>query len=225
VSRPGILCLVTDRHRLVKVRGAAAADWRPMLLEQIEGAVAGGVDLVQIRERDLEARVLTELVDDVLRITKGHRTKVLVNDRIDIALAAGADGVHLREDSLSTSAARGLAPPGFLISRAVHRVTAAASDALVDYLIAGTVAGTVSKPGGVLLGLDGLRRVVEATDRSVLAIGGVTASNAGLMRAAGAAGIAAIGAFVPESDIGLSGAVQILAKNLRFAFDTAGLRP
>jgi len=179
-----IICLVTDRRR------------RPPIEQAVE-AVDAGVDLIQIRERDLDASALAALVVRIIETTRGSRTRVVVNDRVDVALACGAGGVHLRGDSIAVSRVRPIVPQGFLLGRSVHErneVMAAARDA--DYLIAGTVFPTASKPGRIdLLGVDGLEAIVAAVRIPVLAIGGITLERAAEVAAAGAAGIAALGLF------------------------------
>jgi len=92
-------CLVTDRRRLCPDADSFAAA-RACLVEQARRAAAAGVDLIQIRERDLESAALAALVAEVVAVTRESSTRVVVNDRIDVALAAGADGVHLRGDSV-----------------------------------------------------------------------------------------------------------------------------
>jgi thiamine-phosphate pyrophosphorylase len=180
--------LVTDRRRL---RGGDLAG-------QVRDAVDLGIDLIHVRERDLEAGPLAALVAALLAITKGTSTRLVVNDRLDVALACGADGVQLRGDSIPTAAARRLAPAGFLIGRSVHRVSEAIAAADADYLVAGTVFPSASKTAGTpLLGVEGLRAIVRAVDRPVLAIGGVSQARIGEVADAGAAGFAAIGLFLP----------------------------
>ena len=194
------ICLVTDRRRLVR-GGAADADARRCLLEQARCAVEAGVDLIQVRERDLEAAALAALVADLLAITRRTPTRIVVNDRLDVALGAGADGVHLRADSISVADARRLAPAGFLVGRSVHDVAEAAAAADADYLVAGTVFPSRSKEGSHrLLGLDGLRAIVSSVPAPVLAIGGVAAGHLDAVAAAGAAGIAGIGIFMRAAD-------------------------
>jgi len=157
-------------------------------------AVDAGIDLVQVREHDLEAANLTDLVQQILAIARGSGTRIVVNDRLDVAIAAGAEGVHLRHDSVSVAEAHSLAP--FLVGRSVHDVAAAKAAAGADYLIAGTVFATPSKPDATrLLGVDGLGAIVATTSAPVLAIGGVTLDRLGAIAATGAAGIAAIGLF------------------------------
>jgi thiamine-phosphate pyrophosphorylase len=165
-------------------------------VEQARRAAGVGIDLIHIRERDLGGASLAALVSDLVAVTRGSTTRVVVNDRIDVALVSGADGVHLRGDSVSVVAARRLVPPPFLVGRSVHTVQeASAADA--DYLIAGTVFPSAAKPGAAeLLGLDGLRAIVSASAVPVLAIGGITPDRIADVLAAGAAGIAAIGLFI-----------------------------
>src|SRR5437899_11261308 len=98
------ICLVTDRRRLVPA-STPDHEARRCLLAQLRHAVHAGVDLIQIRERDLDAAALAVLVRDVLAAARGTPTRVVVNDRLDVALACGADGVHLRSDSISVAAA------------------------------------------------------------------------------------------------------------------------
>jgi len=110
------LCLVTDRKRLAKAVGGA----EHLLIEQIAGAVAGGVDLIQLRENDLEAGELLRLARRIIRVVPGAGERLIINDRLDVALAAGARGVHLKESSMDAQAARRLAAAPFVIGRSVH---------------------------------------------------------------------------------------------------------
>jgi len=194
------LCLVTDRRRLAGGDDHADAA-RGRLVAWIARAVRAGVDLIQIRERDLDARSLARLVEDAIAVARPAGARVVVNDRLDVALACGAAGVHLRGDSIPPRAARTLAPPGFLIGRSVHGVAEAAQVAAeVDYLIAGTVFATPSKrPDHPLLGLDGLAAVVRAVHVPVLAIGGITIERLPEVAATGAAGVAGIGMFLEDA--------------------------
>ena len=191
-----MLCLVTDRRRLA---GAAAslADQRRCLVEQARHAVEARIDLIQLRERDLEARDLASLAHDLLAVTRGTPTRLVVNDRLDVALACGADGVHLRADSMPVAAARRLAPASFLVGRSLHSVDETVESAGADYVIAGTMFPTGSKPGAAShLGVEGLRAIAEAIASPVLAIGGVGEDDCEGIASAGAAGVAAIGLFI-----------------------------
>lgn len=222
-ARP-VVCLVTDRTRIPHAGGT---DGRPELVEFVRGAARAGVDLIQIRERDLTARDLYGLVCACVKATARTGAYLLVNDRIDVALAAGAAGVHLRSDSPDGSRVRRIAPAGFLVGRSVHgpdEAVAVVKNGKVDYLIAGTVFPTPSKPGThEYLGLEGLRGVVRRVNVPVLAIGGVTSSTIVAVAATGAAGFAAIGLF---ADAGADGEelVQLVRKTRR-EFDTSGSVP
>jgi thiamine-phosphate pyrophosphorylase len=206
VTRRPLICLVTDRQRADPVAQAAAA-------------AAAGVDLIQVRERGIEAAALASLVRRVLDVVRHTATQVVVNDRLDVALACGADGVHLRADSIAVTDVKKIAPAGFLVGRSIHSASeAAAADA--DYFVAGTMFPTSSKPEQrVHLGADGLRSIVEATRTPVLAIGGVTFDTLDAVVRAGAAGIAAIGLFAVTEPL------DVLVRTLRSRFDTVKSAP
>ena len=190
-----VLCLVTDRHRLCS-ETVAFEPARRRLIAQAKWAVSSNVDLIQVREGDLEAADLARLVTDLVRVSRGSGTRVVVNDRIDVALACGADGVHLRHDSVRAKAVRAITPVGFLVGRSVHGLAEAEGAGPVDYLVAGTVFPTPSKPAASpMLGLDGLAEVVRAVNVPVLAIGGITRERLDDVAATGAAGAAGIGMF------------------------------
>lgn len=201
------ICLVTDRRRTDPVA-------------QAQAAAAAGFDLVQVRERDLDGAALAMLVRAVLDVVRGRSTRVIVNERLDVALACGADGVHLRADSIAAADARRIAPSGFLIGRSVHSADEAAAAGDADYLVAGTVFPTDSKPGLVShLGETGLRTIVTATRAPVLAIGGVSVDRSAVVARTGAAGVAAIGLFdAPDG-------FDRLAQNLRSRFDSTKRGP
>ena len=225
-----MLCLVTDRRRLA--RGATSLEAvRACLLDQVRHAVDAGVDLIQVRERDLDAADLSALVRDIVGLTRGTATRVVVNDRLDVAIASGADGVHLRGDSIAPTNARRLAPSPFLIGRSVHALDEAVQTTGADYLIAGTVFRSDSKPGGgPLLGLAGLKAIADAVSVPVLAIGGVTVDRIGEIAVAGASGVAAIGLFmVAELAADASGCRVVplgaLVDSVRRRFDRLKVAP
>lgn len=196
------LCLVTDRRRLCG-GNAPFEVARRRLIEQARAAIEAGVDLIQVREPDLEAVKLKTVVDDIVGVSRGTTTRVVVNDRLDVALACGADGVHLRSDSIPAVDARRMAPSSFLVGRSVHTVREAIDAGAVDYLIAGTVFSTASKPAGHQpIGLEGLRAIVAAACAPVLAIGGVTTARLADIAASGAGGAAAIGLFTGAAPFG-----------------------
>jgi len=202
-GRRPVVCFVTDRIRLLGTRGLDAEGMASMAALAGEAARAG-VALVQVREPDLDAKPLCDLVRACCEAVAGTDTRVLVNDRLDVALAVGAHGVHLRSTSFPASEVRRLAPPPFIVGRSVHDAEEArrvAAGGGLDYLIAGPVFPTPSKPGAPLLGLAGLRAVVEAVDLPVLAIGGIAADDRTTAVArTGAAGVAAIGLFAGAAD-------------------------
>lgn len=174
---------------------------RACLLTQARFAIEAGIDMVQVREPGLDARLLHEWVVAIVKLADGSATRVLVNDRVDVALAAGAHGIHLRSDSVPPAAVRRLAPRHFVIGRSVHgpeEAVALADEA--DYLTAGTVWATLSKPASrMLLGPEGLAEVAKAARVPVLAIGGVTLARIDQVAQAGAAGAAAIGLFISDA--------------------------
>lgn len=179
------LCVVTNRRRL----GLSCSD----LIRRIAWLAAAGVDLVQIRERDLSDRELTAVVRDAVSAASATRARVVVNDRVDVAIAANAAGVHLREDSPSIERVRSIVPPEFLIGCSIHDIDRARALSACDYLLFGTVFPSSGKPAGhPIAGLRMLRDVCAAARRPVLAIGGVHAGNAGEAIRCGAAGVAAI---------------------------------
>jgi len=201
------------------------------LLAQARFAVDAGVDLIQVRERDLEAAALADCVSELLTVTRATATRIVVNDRLDVALACGAGGVHLRADSIPVAAARRLAPAGFLVGRSVHTAREAGDASDADYLVAGTVFPSPSKEFSPrLLGIDGLRAIVAAAAVPVLAIGGLTLDNVDAVAATGAGGVAAIGLFMqshggrtdrPCGAIDLRGVVS----GLRARFDRVNTAP
>ena len=183
---------VTDRRRF----NLASEE----LVLRAANAVRAGVDVIQVRERDLPDRQLTALVRQIVGVAGGSKTRVLVNDRADIAIVAGAAGVHLRGDSPSALRVRDMTPARFLIGRSVHSladVDAAVAGGGCDYLMFGTVFPSEGKPEGhPVAGLEALREVCARSPLPVIAIGGVNEARAAAVRAAGAAGFAAVGMFM-----------------------------
>ena len=216
------LCLVTDRRRLGRAMGAKPEAWVEILREQVAAAAEAGIDYVHVRESDLEARDLAALVRTLLSVTRKTVTRVLVNDRVDVALATGAGGVHLKEQGMLPEVVRQIAPAGFVIGCSVHTTAAVAARKAADFLTAGTVMPTASKPAPDYLNEDGLRRIVHAAGaQPVIGIGGLDVGSIPLLAASGAAGLAAIGAFIPAGGESVSEFVQKRVRNLRFALDNA----
>jgi thiamine-phosphate pyrophosphorylase len=182
-----ILYYITDRRQRHR-----------SLVDVIESVAAAGVDWIQIREKDLPDRELYALVHAALARTRGTATRILVNGRTDVALAARAHGVHLPSDSLSAAAVRAIAPAGFLVGVSCHNVAEAGRAARegADFVVFGPVFDTPSKREyGPPAGLVELERLSQAVRIPVLALGGVSVSNAAQCLCAGAAGIAGISIF------------------------------
>jgi len=207
---PGFqLHLITD---------SSAAEDLPRAVSQ---ALEGGVDWIQVREKRLPARSLFELARMVGERCRARGAGLLVNDRIDVALAAGAHGVHLGGKSLPVAVARQILPRPRLLGVSVHSLAEAraAERAGADYVTMGSVFPTRSHPGLSGVGLEELRRVVEGVEIPVLAIGGITAANIGEVLATGVAGVAVISAIL------MAPSPRLAAAELRRAMDEAPGRP
>ena len=195
---------MTDKSAL----SASAVESRTLVLEKVKAASAAGVDWIQIREKHLSGRALAELANEALRVAPAP-CRVLINDRLDVACAVGAAGVHLTEQSISVADARkfvrerGL-PASFLVGASTHSLDSAraAADSGANYLIFGPVFSTPSKAAyGPPQGIERLATICRSASIPVLAIGGITPENAGECIAAGVAGIAAIRIFQDASDL------------------------
>ena len=173
-----IRCYVTDRRQ-------------GNLMSPVESAIRDGVDLIQVREKDLNAQELYELVCRVRDAAAGTSTKVLVNDRLDIAIAANIDGVHLPANGLPVERVRPLVRVLGCSTHTLEEAVAAEREG-ADYVIFGPVFETPGKPP---VGVEALRKVCAGIRIPVLAIGGITHENTPLVIEAGAAGIAAIRLF------------------------------
>jgi thiamine-phosphate diphosphorylase len=218
-----LICLVTDRHRLSQ-RLAVNPDGGEMLerLADLVGmASAAGIDLVQVRENDLDGQTMVGWVRRFIETARGTATRIVVNDRFDVALAARAHGVHLKDGAVALARIRAAAPEGFLIGQSVHSPERAGeSDA--DYLVFGTVFPTRSKAEAhALAGLTGLEAAARRSRVPVLGIGGVKVAQLADLARTGAAGIAAVELFLPGGP-GLVAPLPEIAAEVRRSFDTAG---
>ena len=213
-KRP-ILCYVTDRRSLPH---ASQSDPYPPLLEKIQAIAAAGVDWIQLREKDWSARELASFARETLsRISKQSRhasaaPRILLNDRLDVAISERANGVHLGENSMPPAEAKRLLVAArseqrplkdFLVGVSCHslEVAQSAASAGADYIFFGPVFSTPSKVAfGPPQGLERLAAVCSSVAIPVLAIGGITLANASTCLSAGASGIAAIRLFQNAAD-------------------------
>jgi len=182
-------CYITDRRSLPPDIA---------LLDAIARNLSAGIDWVQIREKDLSARDLFTLVRRALALPHPTGSKILVNTRVDVALAAGASGAHLPARSPAAKRWRALTPPGFLIGVSCHSADEVrlAQDEGADYAVFGPVFAPRSKTSDLPpRGLDGLAQAARAVKIPVLALGGITAANVQDCMNAGAGGIAAISLY------------------------------
>ena len=207
-----ILCYVTDRRSLPL---STSSDAIPMLLKTIESVAAAGVNWIQLREKDLcggESLHLTSSALKAVTAVAAH-TRIIVNDRVDVALAAGAGGVHLSENGFSVSDARRLADRfakdfgktlDFTIGVSCHSLGSALGAARdgADYIYFSPIFHTPSKAFyGPPQGVERLRQICQAVQIPVIAIGGINLENVGSCYAAGAAGAAAIRLFQDAMDL------------------------
>lgn len=195
------LYLITDRHQ---------TGGRP-LLPLLRDALDAGVRAVQVREKDLATRPLLDLVEQVLPLARARNGLMLVNDRVDLAIAVGADGVHLRADSLPVSVARRLLGQDRLIGVSAHSVDdvlRAESDG-ADFTVLGPVYETPSKRAyGEPIGLSPVEEATRRCRTPVFAIGGITAARVGEVRRAGAFGVAVISSVLSAER------VEVAVRNL-----------
>lgn len=192
-----------QRLRLMVITDRALAGERGWLAV-VDAALAAGATAVQLRDKRATSAELLEMARELRPLAERREALFLVNDRFDIALAAGAHGVHLGDDDLPVAEVRRVVPRDFVIGRSADTETdarAAERDG-ADYLGVGSVFGTHTKQEviGEVIGTDQLARVAKAVSIPIVAIGGVTAANAAQVAAAGAAGIAVVSAVMAAPD-------------------------
>jgi len=188
------LIVITDRRLAAprELRDIAAA------------ALVAGAPVLQVRDKDADARELLQLCDTLVPLARLHAARILVNDRLDVALAAGSDGVHLGPDDLPVDAARRVVPPGFLIGWSTDDPDDArtAERAGADYIGCGAVFGTTTKAEAAdeRIGVDRLDEVARAVSIPVVGIGGITPDNIAAVAATHAAGAAVVSAVMAATD-------------------------
>jgi thiamine-phosphate diphosphorylase len=211
------LCLVTDRRRLTRQARTTSVELAALEAALDEAATAG-IDVIQVRERDLEAADLAAFVARVVRRMRGTATRVVVNERADVARAAGAGGVHLRGDGPPVDRIRGWGPGTWWVGRSIHSAAEAGRHQSADYLLFGTTFASTSKPTGTpVAGLAALAEAVRVSATPLWAIGGVTPETAPACIDAGAKGVAAIAAFLGDGDGLKQGAVRARVEAMRRA--------
>lgn len=189
------LYLITDRKLFVGRRAFFSA---------IEEALKGGVRAIQLREKDLETRALLDMAYRLKKLADRHGAKLFINDRVDVALSVGADGVHLGRSSIPVSAARKLVGKGMLIGASTHSVeeAAQAEHEGADFVTFGPVYETPSKMRyGRPLGTDVLRRAKDEISLPVFAIGGIRKERVADVLKSGTHGIALISAILSSGDV------------------------
>ncbi len=174
------------------------------LVETVRAALRGGAGSIQLRAKTAGAREQVEIARALLAETRAAGALLFVNDRVDVALAAGADGAHVGDDDLPLAPARAISPPGFLLGRSAEtaEIAAEAEREGADYVGVGPVYATASKAdAGSPVGIERIRAVVSAVGIPVVGIGGIDAANAGAVARAGAAGVAVIRAVMHADDV------------------------
>jgi thiamine-phosphate diphosphorylase len=193
---------LADRLRLIVVTDPGCGEGRE-IVDVVRAALRGGAPSIQLRGKDQPAREQVALARALLAETRAAGALLFVNDRLDVALAAGADGVHLGQDDLPVEAARRIVPAGFLvgISAETAELARAAERGGADYVGTGPVYATGSKPdAGDAVGCGRIGEVAAAVRIPVVGIGGIEAANAAEVVAAGAAGVAVISAVMRAPD-------------------------
>jgi thiamine-phosphate pyrophosphorylase len=187
------LYLITDRKQT-----------RLPFIEAVRLALEGGVRAIQVREKDLEIRELLALSKELRTITKEFGARLFINDRVDVAVDVGADGVHLGHQSMPAAAARKIVGPEMLIGVSTHSVAEAkaAQSAGADFVTFGPIYETPSKAAyGAPVGLEALREARRAVDIPIFGLGGIQGKNIGHVLWAGAWGVGMISAIFRADDI------------------------
>lgn len=171
--------------------------------EAVELAIKGGVTVVQLREKDCTSKEFYELAVAVKEVTDAYEIPLIINDRMDIALAVGADGVHLGQSDLPVRVARNVLGADRIVGATAHNVEEAvhAWKRGADYLGVGDVFGSSTKSDTSLIEMEEFRKICDAVPIPVVAIGGINEDNVDELEGSGAAGIAVISAIIGKEDI------------------------
>ena len=193
---------IRERLRLIVVTDPDCGAGRAVA-DVVRAALRGGAPAIQLRMKDAPAREMAALARTLLAETREAGALLFINDRVDVALATGADGAHVGQDDLPAAAARRIAPPGFLIGVSAETVELArrAAEDGADYVGVGPVHATGSKAdAGAAVGLGRITEVASAVRIPVVGIGGIAIGNAPAVIRAGAAGVAVISAVMRADD-------------------------
>lgn len=206
--RPPVLCFIVSSESTKDIEATVAA------------AVAGGVTMVQLRDRTMSGGQMLDMARRLKTITRG-KALLVINDRVDVAVAAEADGAQLPEDGLPTLVARGLIGKYAVLGRSVHAVDTAvqAGREGAEFVVAGTIYKSPSKPDAKPAGAGIITEISKSTNLPVIAVGGITAKNIGEAVKAGAAGAAVISAIAGAPDP--RAAAEELSKALLEAWNEA----
>lgn len=191
-----------DRLRLIVVTDPDCGAGRTVM-DVIRAALRGGAPAIQLRMKDAPAREMADVARALLAETRAADALLFINDRVDVALAVGADGAHVGQDDLPVAAARAIAPAGFLlgVSAETAELARAAQGDGADYVGVGPVYLTGSKAdAGDAVGVERIAQVAAAVHIPVVGIGGITIANAPPILRAGAAGVAVISAVMRAAD-------------------------
>jgi thiamine-phosphate pyrophosphorylase len=197
-----VIAAPRDLLRLIVVTDPECGAGRAVV-DVVRAALRGGAPAIQLRMKDAAAREMTELARALLAETRAAGALLFINDRVDVALAAGADGTHVGQDDLPVAAARRIVPPGFLLGVSAETVelARAAEAGGADYVGVGPVYATGSKAdAGDAVGTERIAQVAAAVRIPVVGIGGITIGNAPPVIHAGAAGVAVISAVMRADD-------------------------
>lgn len=191
--------------KLLQLYAVTDRQWtgRQTLIQQLEAALQGGVTLVQLREKDLDDAAFLAEAREVVALCHRYGVPCLINDNLPVALAAGADGVHVGQEDQPVADIRRQAGPGFLIGATAKTLdqARAAQAAGADYLGVGACFPSPTKPNAVGITRETLAAICAAVDLPVVAIGGITPQNAGQLRGTGIAGLAVVSALFSAPDI------------------------